>query len=513
MPDEPQIRGRLLARNTSLNLLGQAIPLLVGLGTIPYVVRGLGTVQFGVLSIAWVLLGYFSLFDLGLGRATTKFVAECLGRMEIEKLPRLVWTSLGIQILFGLAGALIAAAATPLLVEKVLKIPPDLVHDTRVCLFLLAASLPVVLVANGLRGVLEAAQRFDLVNYVKVPINVSIFLLPAVAIPFGAGLPGIVLLLVLVRLGAILGYLILCLKVFPILGQRCSLNFELFRPLLSYGGWITVSNLVSPIFTYVDRFFIGALLSMAAVSYYTAPYEAITRAGMILPGSLIATLFPAFSSLDAGAAKERIGDFYVRSVKLLLLLLGPPMLLVVVFGRAFLLFWLGADFADKSSLTLQILAMGVLVNALAVVPFGLLQGVGRPDVTAKFHLVELPVYAGMVWILIGRMGISGAALAWTLRVTLDALLLFGACRWFNLVSLRALSEKGLLRSVLVVAGFGLASFLTLLSHVTLTTQAVLVAGMLPFVGLGIWNFALDSSDRSLLVSATSHLVTKVGGAK
>lgn len=73
-----EIQSGLLARNTAMNLVGQVIPLLVGLATIPYVVRGLGADGFGILSIAWVLLGYFSLFDLGLGRATIKFVAEVL---------------------------------------------------------------------------------------------------------------------------------------------------------------------------------------------------------------------------------------------------------------------------------------------------------------------------------------------------------------------------------------------------------------------------------------------------
>jgi len=67
-----EIHGGLLARNTLLNLLGQAVPLLVGVLTIPFIVHGLGTERFGLLSLAWVILGYFTIFDLGLGRATTK---------------------------------------------------------------------------------------------------------------------------------------------------------------------------------------------------------------------------------------------------------------------------------------------------------------------------------------------------------------------------------------------------------------------------------------------------------
>jgi hypothetical protein len=46
-----------------------------------------------------------------------------------------------------------------------------------------------------------------------------------------------------------------------------------------------------------------------------------------------------------------------------------------------------------------------------------------------FHLIELPLYAAAAWVLIEAYGVAGAALAWTLRVTLDAVLL-GAAMWW-----------------------------------------------------------------------------------
>lgn len=116
--DKPlEIKGSLLARNTLLNLIGQGLPLVVAVVTIPFIIQGLGIERFGLLSLAWVVLGYFAIFDLGLGRATTKFVAEAF-------------------------------------------------------YFL---SIPVVLVSSSFRGVLEAAQRFDLVNIVRVPSSTLTF--------------------------------------------------------------------------------------------------------------------------------------------------------------------------------------------------------------------------------------------------------------------------------------------------------------------------------------------------
>src|SRR5271165_6731772 len=74
-----------IAHNTILNLVGQALPLLVGVFTVPIILKGLGIERFGLLALCWVVLGYFGMFDLGLGRATTKAVAELLGRGELQR--------------------------------------------------------------------------------------------------------------------------------------------------------------------------------------------------------------------------------------------------------------------------------------------------------------------------------------------------------------------------------------------------------------------------------------------
>ena len=81
--------GRLLAQNTVWNLLGQILPMVVAIATIPIIVRELGVERFGVLSLVWVVVGYFSLFDLGIGRALTKFVSDKLGTNKEMRFPHL----------------------------------------------------------------------------------------------------------------------------------------------------------------------------------------------------------------------------------------------------------------------------------------------------------------------------------------------------------------------------------------------------------------------------------------
>lgn len=95
---------RLLARNTVWNLLGQSVPLVVAIFAIPLLVKGLGTDRFGFLTIVWMVIGYFSLFDLGLGRALTKLVAERLSSDKEQEIPPLVWTATVLMLILGAVG-------------------------------------------------------------------------------------------------------------------------------------------------------------------------------------------------------------------------------------------------------------------------------------------------------------------------------------------------------------------------------------------------------------------------
>src|ERR1700679_1579526 len=99
--------GRLIARNTAFNWGGEVIAFAVGAICVPYVVKKLGAESFGILSLSWALLSYITLFDLGLSRATTKFVAEAASRDDLRAIPRIVWTSVTFQCVFGACIAII----------------------------------------------------------------------------------------------------------------------------------------------------------------------------------------------------------------------------------------------------------------------------------------------------------------------------------------------------------------------------------------------------------------------
>ena len=264
---------------------------------------------------------------------------------------------------------------------------------------------------------------------------------------------------------------------------------------MGYGGWVTVANLVNPILVYSDRFMIGALFSVAEVGYYAAPFEAVTRLWLV-PASLAATLFPAFSAMGIESNRGKVELLYSRAIKSLLLLLGPVVLILIAFAKDVLQIWLGAEFAAKSTSVLQILAVGVLANSFAYIPFSLLQGLGRPDVVAKVFLVELPAYLAFAYVMIARGGIAGAALAWTLRVSIEALVLMVLAWKVFSISPRALVDGGLLRSLAAFAALGMAMLpgQLIFWNAPWIRCALSVFAVSIFVW-AVWKYILDDTDR------------------
>ena len=481
--------GHLLARNTIWNLLGNGTPMIVAVACIPILIRGLGKERFGVLTLAWALIGYASLFDLGLGRALTQLVARKLGGGEEREVPRLAWTSLLLMLLLGFAGTGCILLASPWLVHSALNVTDALETETLQSFRLLGLSIPFVITTAGLRGLLEAHQRFGLINALRIPMGLFTFAGPLLVLPFSKSVVPVVATLVAGRIAAWAAHLLVCLRVVPELGRSIIWERAAVGPLLRFGGWMTVTNVVGPLMVTLDRFLIGALASMTAVAYYATPYEVVTKFWLI-PGALVGVMFPAFSTSSVHD-RNRMAILFGRSVKYLLVVLFPLVLLVVVLAQDGLKLWLGAEFAQNSVHVVQWLAIGVFINSLAQVPFVLLQGIGKPDLTAKLHLIELPGYLVALYWLIKAYGIEGAAIAWTARVSVDALVLFGLTRRFLPVGAAFRPQTSLLVTLALVT-LGLA---VLLQGRVLKGSFLLLT--IPGFMLVAWYLVLSPEERKL----------------
>jgi O-antigen/teichoic acid export membrane protein len=210
---------------------------------------------------------------------------------------------------------------------------------------------------------------------------------------------------------------------------------------------------------------------------------------LLISIAVVGVMFPAFS-VSFVSDGQRAAMLYGRTLKFLFLALFPIVLLSIVIAKDGLALWLGTDFAQHSARVVQWLAVGVLANSVALVPFSFVQGIGRPDLTAKLHLLELPFYLGILCWLIRVDGIEGAAIAWTARTVFDALALF-------VIAGRFLPSRpqSAARTKVLMAAATATLFLAALPHNLLPKVAFLLATILIFVPV-TWFLILTPEERS-----------------
>lgn len=418
----PGSRG--IARNIVWNQAGYLVPVLVALGAVPVLVDALGSARFGVLTLIWAVVGYFTLFDFGLGRALTqRFAAEGGSGAALRET---FWTFLWFTMALGLLAGVALAVATQLAGAGLLNLEGGLADETRMAAWFVAAAMALSVSTPGVRGVLEARGRFALVAALRGPSAAALVASPLAVLPFSHSLAAIAAALFVVRVATWVAHLVACLRVVPALGRPLRPRPRALRSVAAFAGWVSVSNVVAPVMGYLDRFVIAAAVSATAVAYYAAPHEAITKLGLASL-AFAGVLFPVFAAASAAPSRQT-KELLLSSSHVLLALLFLPTLVTVAFAHELLDLWLGEEFADAGTFVLQLLAVGVLVNSVAQIPFGLVQAFERPDLTAKLHLAEVPLYISLLIVSVKTFGIDGAALMWLVRAAADAVLLF-AMAW------------------------------------------------------------------------------------
>jgi O-antigen/teichoic acid export membrane protein len=480
-----------IVSNTTINLVGVLIPVLAAVVGFPALNRNLGTERVGFLTLAWAIIGYFGLFDLGLGRALTKVVAERIATPLEATIPRLVWTGLAMMMALGAVAGISMALAANWLVASVLAIPADMQAEATAAVRILALTVPIVVTTAGLRGVVEAKGLFLASNLIRAPLGVWFVAGPLLLIPLGTrSLAWVAGVLFAGRLAAGVAFTAACLRSLPEMLHGPKFDTHQVRPLLRLGGWMTVSNVISPILVYMDRFLLGSRVSLEAVAWYATPWEVVTKV-LLLPGAVVGVLFPLFSAAttsghDRGRRLYRLG---VRYTGLVLLV---PTLAIALFAREGLTVWMGAEFAWKAYRVAQVIALGTFLNGIAHIPFTLLQGAGRADMTARIHMLELPIYVAMVVVLTGRFGIIGTAVAWTTRVGLDLLMLSALAR----------RETGApvlpgVRSVVSMVGV-LALFATSLMNLQVIVKTLILIAVLVLLCAVTWTVLLERDGLATL---------------
>lgn len=483
-----------IRRNTAYNMVGHVFSLAIMLATVPLYLKVIGAERFGVLSIIWLLLGYFGFFDFGLGRAVAHRLAQLRGSVAKER-QAVLWTAILSVLLLGTVGALLLYFIAGIALSSWIRISDLLQAELDGVRLWVSLSLVPLVLSGVLSGVLVGTRKFLRLNVVDGLGKLLLQILPlGTALLFGPSLENLAAAVFVARLLSVIGWVAVCQRILPFLGAL-AWNTGLVEGLWRYGGWVTISALVGPILTSVERLVLGAIVGAAAVTYYTVPHSVISPI-TLFAGSLGAALFPLFASV--GGEENRYLEKWAASF--VVATITPLLVGLTFFVHPFLSYWISVDFADKTAVVPQVLIPGFWANSIALIAHARLQGNGRPRVVAAVHVGEMLPYLLVLYLLVGEGGIVGASIAWSLRAVVDALLLGGKSGL-----LMKFGTDLLFPFVLVLFSVSIS-----IAMVSAEQRFLLIGGVLAFSATAWWSWhrGLDSRMRNELLSLVRRTASR-----
>jgi O-antigen/teichoic acid export membrane protein len=458
----------------------------VALVCIPPLIAALGAPRFGLLTLVWAVVSYFGLFDLGLGRAVTQQLSAALGAGRPREARAIAAHATAMLLLLGVLAGLVLWLVAPRGVA-LLRDVTDSAEAIRAA-GAMAWAMPFVVLTSGLRGAMEAKGAFGAINVIRVTTGALTFVVPLAIVRLGWNDLGAIAwaLAALRAVGCALhaGWIA---RLLPGAFRPWPLEPAVIRRLFAFGGWLTVSNVVGPLMSYLDRFVIGAVLSLSAVAWYVTPQEIVTKL-LIVATALTSVMFPRLAELhaaeDADGTARRIER---QGLLVLYLVLFPLTLALGAAGDTVLRLWVGAEFAREGGVAMLVFCFGVLLNSLAQVPYAAIQARGRADWTAALHLVELPLFVAGLYLLASQWGVAGAALAWTLRIAVD----FAALAWLARPRQATSGAPGRRIGVMAIAALSGAAFGAGLVESPALRAAACALPAVAALALALWLFHGD----------------------
>jgi len=170
----------------------------------------------------------------------------------------------------------------------------------------------------------------------------------------------------------------------------------------------------------------------------------------------------------------------------------PFVFFIITFAYEGINLWLGNEFATNSSLILQLLALGILMNSMSLIPNIFFQGIGKPKIPTLINLVEFPVYLIAMWFSIKNFGINGAAFTFMAMATIDAVSMYFFTSKMNHIKLH--SQDFYLSLVLLVMGLIIPFSLN-----NIYLKSVYAIFFIIFFVITSWKYFLSEEEKSFIV--------------
>lgn len=387
---------------------------LVSFICIPIYLQELDSSTFAVLTLLWTILSVSTILDFGICRSIVREFSVLINEKKEKLINYYTSTSLCLSVIFGLCAALIIFVFFSLYAE----LTSDTLVFSKKTIYLVSISVFFNIVNLSILSIFEGKHLINISSLLRSIYSLFFLGIPAlIIIKYNAkNLETIIFSIAIIKMVQFLiSLLVLIIK-------TKGLKFIFFKKiaikLIRFGKWVTVSNLISVIMSYGDRFIMGYFLKPNSLVNYSISSDLIQKGNSIM-SLLPSSLFPLISSSNKTSLLE---------LKKLLIIITVSSLLGVSLGfyfiEDFFKIWIGDNYNTEMITVFRVMLVGWFFSSFGQIFIAKIHSEGNTKITAKIHMYEGVIYIPAMIFSILKFGLLGAASVYSLRLFIDSLLLY-----------------------------------------------------------------------------------------
>lgn len=396
------------AFNVMMNWAAMAVGMAIPFFLTPFVVRSLGATAYGIWILAVSTVSYLGILDLGLRSAIIRFVSKAEAQGNPQEARSSISAALWFRILISscvVVLSLILALAFP----HLFKIPAGMERAAQITVLLCALGVAITLVSGVFGAVLAAISRFDVLSSVSMGQALARACGVILILRSGRGLISlawweftVILLSGLVTSGV-------ALKIFPTARVRVARpDTKTLKNIWNYSLTTFIMIVSTQVIVNTDNLVVGAMLSVAVVSFYSIGSSLMTYSGQVV-SALSTTFTPLASSLEASGRTEDLQRLLLRGTQATLGLALPISLTLLLRGKTFIGLWMGPQYSEISGTVLQILIISQFFNVANTTAGMIMMAIDKHKTVAKWLSAEAALNFGLSLVLVKVIGIYGVA--------------------------------------------------------------------------------------------------------
>ena len=370
-----------------LGYVNMIASLLISFLYTPILLKHLGQSEYGLYALIASVIGYLSVLDMGFGNAMVRFVSKSKASPDKLNENKINGMFLFLYLIIGIIAFIIGFILIGNIGGIFQALTPEELSKARIMMIILVCTVSVSFPLSIFDSYVLSNEKF---KYIKILSLIKTLIVPLTMLPLlFLGHKAITMVLVTSSY-SILFHLITIYYCFKKLKMKIcfeprNMDKVLLREVLVYSFFIFLNLIVDSVYNNTDQVILGSVSGTIAVSIYAVAAR-VSSINTSFSTTISGLFFPRITkTLEEKDGSKKVSDIFIKVSRIQLYIMALIMFGFIVFGRQFILLWVGNDYISAYYIIL-------LLMVPAIIP--LTQNIGISILQAKNkHKFRSVVYA------------------------------------------------------------------------------------------------------------------------